>query len=612
MILLKGIVMQFRSCLWRWKRLSGPALLLLAATFVAHGEDTYNGSQLSIPTLVIGSATYTNVVVTPLSIVSVQMGTALGTEDSYNPANNQLTIPIVFYAGTTFTNVVITVRDLVSVGAVTGAMDFMNGPELNIPLVQVLGGAVYHDVLITVGGIVSHGGGMPASLGDVYNPATRELTIAVIRYDGQIYTNAVITVGTILSVGPSSLQDSVLYSFTGSIDQPGINGGNPSSALILGSDGYLYGTTGLFDSGGGSGGGAYHRGTIFRIRPAGGVETVLYSFGAGGASDGTSPASTLIQDSDGNFYGTTVSGGAYNQGTVFKVSPAGLETWLYSFSGNGPQPGEDGSMPFVGLIQGSDGNFYGTTFAGGAYGFGTVFKITPAGVETVLYSFTAGNACVNNVCSADGGQPSAPLIRGNDGNYYGTTYAGGDTQGSGTVFKITPSGTETMLYSFGGSRFSTSTDGGSPIAGLTLGSDGNFYGTTSAGGEYSSGTVFKMTPAGAETVLHSFSGGVPGSWDGATPSYGSLILGSNGNFYGTTTTGGAYDSGSVFEITPTGIELVLFSFSGSGGISGSTDSAHPYGGLLQVGDSKLYGTTDTGGADNEGTVFSLSLPEPAP
>jgi uncharacterized repeat protein (TIGR03803 family) len=626
----KGIVMQCRSLLWRGERLWVPALMLLAYTFAAHGEDTFDGSQLKIPSLVIGSATYTNVVVTPASIVSEQMGTAVGTQDSYNPANKQLTIPIVFYAGTTYTNVVITVRNLVSVGGVTGVMDFVNGPELNIPLVQVLGGALYHDVLITIGGIVSQGGGMPASLGDVYNPATKELTIAVIQYGNQIYTNAVITVGTILSVGPTSVPDSVLYSFTGSIGQPGVNGVNPSAGLILGSDGYLYGTTGVINSPGENGGGAYQRGTIFRLRPAGGVESVLYSFGAGGDSDGTGPTSRLIQDSEGNFYGTTVSGGAYNQGTVFKISPVGVETWLYSFSGDGPgpgEPGEDGSTPYAGLIVGNDSNFYGTTTVGGAYGYGTVFRITPEGVETVLYSFTEGNVCVNYVCHFDGGQPWAPLILGHDGNFYGTTSSGGANDGAGTVFRITPDGTETLLYSFGGSPLAASADGRAPEAGLTLGSDGNYYGTTSFGGEYNSGIVFRVTPSGVETVLHSFSGGyitaglgvhitdgggVPGSWDGATPSYGSLVQGSTGNFYGTTTLGGAYNSGSVFEIGPTGLELVLLSFSGAGGIAGSTDAANPYGGLLPVGASKFYGTTDAGGADNEGTVFSFTLPAPAP
>jgi hypothetical protein len=188
-------------------RLLFTVALLLIGTMACYGEDTYNGAQLTIPTVTIGSATFTNVVVTPLKIVSVSGGTANGTVDSYNPVNNELTIPIVFFAGTTYTNVVITVRSLVSVGSVTGVLDFLNGPELSIPSVQVLGGAVYHDVLITVGGIVRHDGGMPASVGDVYAPATKELTIAVIEYGGKIYTNTVITVGSLLSVGPSSLKN---------------------------------------------------------------------------------------------------------------------------------------------------------------------------------------------------------------------------------------------------------------------------------------------------------------------------------------------------------------------------------------------------------------------
>jgi uncharacterized repeat protein (TIGR03803 family) len=387
---------------------------------------------------------------------------------------------------------------------------------------------------------------------------------------------------------------------------------------MRGSDGNFYGTTGSIFAPSFSGGGAYKRGTLFKVTPAG-VETVLYSFGASGAADGTNPISTLIQDADGNFYGTTDSGGAYNQGTVFKISPAGVETWVYSFSGNGPAvgaPGQDGSTPYAGLIQGSDGNFYGTTNVGGAYGYGTVFKITPAGVETVLYSFTAGNLCVNYVCRRDGGQPWAPLVKGNDGNFYGTTFS------PSTVFKITPAGDETVLYSFTGSLLggAASADGAGPAAGLTLGTDGNFYGTTFAGGAYASGTVFKISPAGAESILHAFSGGyvtygigvhgtsggVQGSWDAATPSYGALVQGSDGIFYGTTRSGGAYNSGAIFKITASGLETVLYSFTGNGGIAGSADGAYPEGGLIQVSDGTFYGTTVNGGATNEGTVFSFS------
>jgi uncharacterized repeat protein (TIGR03803 family) len=190
------------------------------------------------------------------------------------------------------------------------------------------------------------------------------------------------------------------------------------------------------------------------------------------------------------------------------------------------------------LIEGTDGNFYGTTTLGGAHGGGTVFKITLAGVETVLYSFGATNT--------DAFEPRAGLILGSDGNFYGTTYAGGAHQQSGTVFKITPTGAETVLYSFG----ATSTDAALPVAGLIQGTDGNFYGTTSSGGTngvvaLTAGTVFKVTPAGVETVLHSFG---TSSTDGAEPE-GALIQGADGNLYGTTFLGGANSEGTVFKIT---------------------------------------------------------------
>ena len=266
------------------------------------------------------------------------------------------------------------------------------------------------------------------------------------------------------------------------------------------------------------------------------AETNSHYFGTG--TDGANPAAALIQGSDGNFYGTTYGGGAGGAGTVFKITPVGVETALYSFTGKDG----DGANPKAALIQGTDGNFYGTTYYGGTTGTGassagTVFKITPAGVETVIYSFTGKNG--------DGANPAAGLIRDADGNFYGTTYFGGSTSvgvfgpgsglySSGTVFKITATGVETVLHSCTGSTG----DGSNPAAGLILGADGNFYGTTYYGGTpfqgpqdaviLTAGTVFKITPAGVETVLISFNFG-----DGENPS-ASLIQGSDGNFYGTT------------------------------------------------------------------------------
>jgi uncharacterized repeat protein (TIGR03803 family) len=203
--------------------------------------------------------------------------------------------------------------------------------------------------------------------------------------------------------------------------------------------------------------------------------TVLYAF-AGGSTDGATPEGGLVQGSDGNLYGMTVVGGAHNDGVVFKIAPStGVETVVYSFAG-----GTDGANPYAGLIQGSDGNLYGTTGAGGASDGGTVFKIAPGtGAESIVYSFAGG--------SADGASPFAGLIQGSDGNLYGTTYYGG-ASGVGTVFKIVPgTGAENVVYSFAGG----SADGASTGAGLIQGSDGNLYGTTRAGGAAGDGTVFE-------------------------------------------------------------------------------------------------------------------------
>jgi uncharacterized repeat protein (TIGR03803 family) len=200
----------------------------------------------------------------------------------------------------------------------------------------------------------------------------------------------------------------------------------------------------------------------------------LHAFAKSG-SDGETPYAGLIQGSDGNFYGTTYFGGASGFGTVFKVTPSGTETVLYSFAG-----GSDGEHPYAGVIQGSDGNFYGTTYQGGTSGNGTVFKLTPSGTETVLYSFAGG--------SSDGANPEAGVIQGSDGNFYGTTLQGG-ASGLGIVFELTPGGTETILHTFAGGG----SDGANPSANLVQGSDGNLYGSTGAGGTSGNGTFFKVT-----------------------------------------------------------------------------------------------------------------------
>ena len=193
-----------------------------------------------------------------------------------------------------------------------------------------------------------------------------------------------------------------------------------------------------------------------------------------GGSDGSQPVAGLVQGSDSNFYGTTSSGGSNEEGVVFRITPTGTYTNLYVFSGHA-----DGGFPEAGLVQGFDGNFYGTTLEGGTNGFGVVFQITTAGTLTTLWQFSNG---------ADGSFPEAGLVQGSDSNFYGTTSAG-TIKDDGTVFKITSAGTLTTLWQFSGGG-----DGGEPAAGLIQASDGNFYGTTSIGGtNSSSGTVFKIT-----------------------------------------------------------------------------------------------------------------------
>ncbi|MGA3008478.1 MAG: choice-of-anchor tandem repeat GloVer-containing protein, partial [Opitutaceae bacterium] len=294
------------------------------------------------------------------------------------------------------------------------------------------------------------------------------------------------------------------------------------------------------------------------------------------ATGGYAPYAGLVQGSDGNFYGTTQQGGSSDDGAVFVMTPAGVVTTLVSFTG------ANGAQPMAALVQGSDGNFYGTT-EGGQINDGTVFKMTPAGALTTLVKFIGAN----------GANPYPALFQGTDGNFYGTTLYGG-SKGDGTVFKVTPAGALTVLVSFNG------TNGACPYAELVQGSDGNFYGTTSSGGASGNGTVFKLTPAGALTTLVSFAG-TPENWpDGASPS-GGLVLGSDGNFYGTTQAGGSGNSGTVFRMTPSGALTVVASFDEDG-----DDGSIVLAGLVQGRDGNFYGTALSGGSATDGTVFKVT------
>jgi len=360
--------------------------------------------------------------------------------------------------------------------------------------------------------------------------------------------------------------ESAVYSFNGP------DGQFPYAGL-LNVGGTLYGTT--FFGGNGSG-------TVFSVTPAG-VETVVYTFN--GSSDGAYPYAGLI-NVGGTLYGTTEYGGGSANctlgcGTVFSVTPGGVETVVYTFKG-----GSDGSQPYAGLLN-VGGTLYGTTFSGGAGGCGTVFKLKHATDEKLAYSFK---------CGSDGANPFAGLLNVG-GTLYGTTeYGGGSAKcqfGCGTVFSVTPAGVETVVYAFKGGS-----DGGWPQAGL-INVDGTLYGTTLIGGgdgtgcnDGGCGTVFGVTTAGGESQPYYFRGGT----DGAVPAAGLINVGRM--LYGTTTQGGTRGYGTVFKLGTLGGERLVYSF------KDITDGGSPYAGLINGG-SVLYGTTMGGGAMGIGTVFAV-------
>lgn len=366
-------------------------------------------------------------------------------------------------------------------------------------------------------------------------------------------------------------------------------------------------------------------------------ETVLYSFGSS-STDGTGPAAGLVQGSDGYFYGTTESGGQNNYGTVYRISSTGLEEILHSFATSG-----DGADPQAALIQGANGDLYGTTVSGGSQsdenGCGTVFQITTSGVETELAVFNYANGCnalgpvtldkASNLygTTANGGSGTSPdgtlyevaangtvtdiynfpqgtndglvpighLVLTSDGSIYGTTHSGGQfgvdsakgLAGYGTIFKVAPDGTETILHSFSGGS-----DSAYPNTGLVLGQDSRLYGTTSGAqgtDVQSGGTIFSISTTGAYSIVYTF---------GAIPSVGNqasgLVQDSSGNSYGT-------EGGLVYQITPTGTFTVLHTF------AGGTDGQYPNGPLIIAADGNLYGTTGSGGQNNRGTVFRIAI-----
>lgn len=315
--------------------------------------------------------------------------------------------------------------------------------------------------------------------------------------------------------------------------------------------------------------------------------TVLHAFTG---ADGADLATTLIRDAGGNFYGTTFTGGASNNGTVFKLDTRRKLTVLHSFGG------ASGSLPNAELVLDKNGNLYGTTEQGGAHGNGMIFKLDPTGTMTVLHSFCSLTNC------NDGGTPRSGLIRDSHGNLYGTNIEGSRHRG-GAVYRLDSTGKFTVLHSFGGGK-----DGLWPFAALIQDLAGDVYGTTGLGGRSGDGVVFKVNPAGKETLLHAFDG-----LDGANP-FAGLLRDAAGNVYGTTLSGGVTGCGpdgngcgTVFKVSKTGKETVLYRF------TGGSDGFLPYAGLVRDAHGNLYGAAEyggdlncaTGGGFGCGTIYKL-------
>ena len=570
------------------------ALGMLFAALQVHGADSYTTAsrELSVPSLQIGSVTFSDVVlaITP-PLVSGPSGTvAIGSGDLYDPATRQLIVPMVsVMGGDTYYNVIATGDHLISMGGVSGA-DTFDGTTLWLHDVQ-LGAQSYHGVSLRVGvdRLLRVGGGLPQVDVDQYDVTTGQLTIGAVQVaGGNIHTNVVVTASLHDVVAVGGYTDKILASFP--------TGSGPSGGLIMDANGSLYGTAV-------SGPGAIYGG-VFKLTPIGNgnyTERGLYSFKGG--ADGLSPLAGLVTDATGNLYGTThgfisASPGAdpaSNYGTVFRLSPDGsggyTESVLYTFQG-----AADGGNPQAGaLIIDANGALYGTTSLGGL----TVFKLTPNGTgayaESVLHQFPTGPTGPY--------PPAASLTMDATGNLYGTIYNGPGTSSVGSVFKLTADGSggyaASILYSFQGGA-----GGAYPAAGLLLDANGSLYGTTESGGGASdAGTVFVLTPnlqgGYNERVLYSFKGGA----DGAYPFCG-LVQDAGGNLYGTTSGWilPTLTNGTVFKLIPDGSggynEVMLHNF------QGGTDGAAPQAGLLMDASGDLYGTAP-GTNTAAGVVFRI-------
>ncbi len=353
------------------------------------------------------------------------------------------------------------------------------------------------------------------------------------------------------------------------------NDGNvPYGALTEGADGNFYGTT--------STGGKNSNGTVFSIEPNGSHFKVLNAFsGSNGASQSEA---ALIQADDGNFYGTTFAGGANTFGALFQITPSGKLAVLTSF-----QSGPAGENPAGALVQGANGLLYGTAEYGGIDNFGTVYSATTSGALLTTTTFEGG---------LDGANPQSDLILGADGNFYGTTSKGG-TGNYGTFFQLTPGGTRTVLY-----NFTNGADGDLPLKGVIQGTDGSFYGITQIYGPLGGGVIYRIAVSGTSatlTPLYDFSALDSGGYN----SYSVLTQASDGNFYGTTYEGGTNNSGTVFRMTPGGAYSVVYEF------TNGSDGGYPIAGVTQGSDGRLYGTT-AGQSGSSGAIFKINLGLSAP
>jgi uncharacterized repeat protein (TIGR03803 family) len=363
---------------------------------------------------------------------------------------------------------------------------------------------------------------------------------------------------------------STVYTFTG-----GTTGAaNPNYVtLVQGTSGALYGTS--------YNGGSKSEGTFFSVTTSGAF-TLLYSFGTA-TKDGTWPTGGLTLGTDGNFYGTTNLGGSSSQGTIFKMTTAGVETILHNFNS-----ATDGAFPFGPPIEASNGDFYGTA-SGGGKDEGLVYQITSTGTYTTIFTFSGTNGAV----------PIAPPVQGVDGYLYVVASVGGG-EGCGAVAKISTAGVLDNYYSF------PCQDGGggaNPIGPLVQAASGNFYSTTEAGGTNGQGTIYQITTGLVATVLYNFGASVT---DGADPSSG-LLLATDGNYYGSTEAGGTYDDGILFNTSTAGAYDDLYSFNNSANQTQESPLAPP----VQATNGTLYGVTEFGGTDNKGTVYSLNMGLPA-